>query len=98
MKYIEYWKLVDPKDWEKVVELTNQLAEERKKEPKKYTVPISENYTMGGEHDGFLLVEADSEEQLINVMALYYPFMTFEFVPIVGAAKTTAAVRQRMKK
>jgi len=97
VKCIAYWDF-DPKDWEKCVELTNQLAEERKKDPKKYPTRISENYSMAGEHMGFILYEVDKDEQITNLWAHYFPFMVFEFVPIFEAAKTTAAIRQRMKK
>ena len=96
MKYIAYWKF-DVKDWEKATELSSQFSEQRKKEPNKYTRPISDNYYTGyGEC--FRLVEADTEEQLINSEVFFMPFAVFRFVPIVDTAKTTAAIRERMKK
>ena len=97
MKYIVYYKY-DPKDLEKCLELNAQITEERKKNPKKYTRLISDNYTMNGDYVGFVLAEADNEEQLLNATVHYFPFMTLNWVPIIESSKTLAALREKTKK
>jgi hypothetical protein len=96
MKYIVYWAM-DPKDWEKGSELSNKMTEERKKHPDKYTRVISANYSLG-ESKGFILVEADNEEQMLNVISFYHPCVVFNYVPIIEASKVTAALREKNKK
>ena len=97
MKFIAYNEY-DPKDFEKVLEKTAQIAEERKKEPNKYPKPISALYGISG-RGGFMLYEVDNDEQLMNLTIFYFPYLTFEFVAIKETTKEVfSALLQSMKK
>ena len=81
MKFIGYWENVVPGSGENVAKKMVLLGEEMKKEPKKYPKTISDIYSTSS-LKGFQLIEADNEEQLINLRQLWFPELTFEFVLI----------------
>jgi len=77
MKYIMYWS-IDP---ERIDEALKKLKTIVPDESGKYPKKLSESYSLGGELNGFRLVEA-SEEQLRNLMAETIPEVQFSYVPI----------------
>ena len=77
MKYIMYWS-IDP---ERLDEALKKLQTIVPDESGKYPEKLSESYSLGGELNGFRLVEA-SEEQLRNLMAETIPEVQFSYVPI----------------
>jgi hypothetical protein len=95
LKFIAYWE-GNPYDAEKIMKKTALNLEEAKKEPKKYPKAISANYNISGKK-GFMLIEADNDEQLMNLALFFFPELTFEFVSIYELAKS-ASEWQKMKK
>lgn len=77
MKYIMYWS-IDP---ERIDEALKKLQKIVPDESGKYPEKLSESYSLGGELNGFRLVEA-TEEQLRNLMAETIPEVQFSYVPI----------------
>jgi hypothetical protein len=95
LKYIAYWE-GNPYDAEKIMKKTALNMEEAKKEPKKYPKAISANYNISG-RKGFILIEADNQEQMSNLALFFFPELTFEFVAIYELAEA-ASKWQKMKK
>jgi hypothetical protein len=82
MKYIMYWS-IEPSRLDKALKkLTKIVPDESGKYPKK----LSESYSLGGELNGFRLVEA-SEEQLRNLMVETIPEVQFSYIPIFDFPK-----------
>ena len=85
MKYIAFWEY-KPEDIDKVIEIYSQIQKEREKDPKKFTKQLFPPHGMGGEHAGFTIVEATSE-QILNTVLLYSPEVTLRYVPIFESTK-----------
>ena len=62
----------------------------------KYPLKLSESYSLGGELNGFRLVEA-TEEQLRNLMVETIPEVQFSYVPLFEFPKV-AETYMKMKK
>jgi hypothetical protein len=62
----------------------------------KYPEKLSESYSLGGELNGFRLVEA-SEEQLRNLMADTIPEVQFSYVPIFEFPKIAMKYQESKK-
>jgi hypothetical protein len=62
----------------------------------KYPKKLSESYSLGGELNGFRLVEA-SEEQLRNLMVETIPEVQFSYVPIFEFPKIAKAYTETNK-
>jgi hypothetical protein len=72
-----YWSIEPEKIDEALEKLKKIVPDESGRYPKK----LSESYSLGGELNGFRLVEA-SEEQLRNLMVETIPEVQFSYVPI----------------
>lgn len=77
MKFIMYWS-IDP---DRLDDALNKLQRIVPDESGRYPEKLSESYSLGGELNGFRLVEA-SEEQLRNLMAETIPDVQFSYIPI----------------
>ena len=77
MKYIMYWS-IEPSLLDGALKKLQKIVPD---ESGKYPQKLSESYSIGGELNGFRLVEA-SEEQLRNLMAETIPEVQFSYVPI----------------
>lgn len=77
MKYIMYWSIV-PEMLEAALKKLKKIVPD---ESGKYPEKLSESYSLGGELNGFRLVEAN-EEQLRNLMAETIPEVQFSYVPL----------------
>ena len=98
MKFIAYWE-GNPYDAEKIMKKTMNLEQTAKmniEEAKKYPKSISANYNISGRR-GFMLIEADNDEQMMNLALYFFPELTFEFVAIYELAKA-ASEWQKIKK
>ncbi len=78
MKYIWYWEW-SYKDREKETELSTKFEEALKKTPEKFPKMGKSCHT--GRGKGFRLIEAENEEQLTNLVGLWYPTENFKLVP-----------------
>ena len=85
MKYIAFWEY-KPEDFDKVIEKYRQITKEREKTPEKYTKQLFPPHGMGGEHRGFTVVEATSE-QILNTVLLNSPEVKIRYVPIFESTK-----------
>jgi hypothetical protein len=77
MKYIMYWS-IEPGRIDKALDKLKKIVPD---ESGRYPKKLSESYSLGGELNGFRLVEA-SEEQLRNLMAETIHEVQFSYVPI----------------
>jgi hypothetical protein len=77
MKYIMYWSIAPDMLESALKKLKTIVPDESGKYPEK----LSESYSLGGELNGFRLVEA-TEEQLRNLMAETIPEVQFSYVPL----------------
>lgn len=91
MKFIGFWEF-DPKDFDKV--LKKYLDQNSWPD---FPETISEGYGLGGETEGFQLLETDNPEHLANLSLYYMPEMTYRFVPIFEVSKVVENY-QKMKK
>lgn len=82
MKYIMYWSIEPDRLDNALKKLLKIVPDESGKYPKK----ISESYSLGGELNGFRLVEA-SEEQLRNLMVETIPEVQFSYIPLFDFPK-----------
>ena len=92
MKYIMYWS-IEPNLLNGALKKLQKIVPD---ESGKYPQKLSESYSIGGELNGFRLVEA-SEEQLRNLMVETIPDVQFSYVPIFEfpkIAKTYIEVNQ----
>lgn len=62
----------------------------------KYPEKLSESYSLGGELNGFRLVEA-TEEQLLNLMAETIPEVQFSYVPLFEFPKIAKTYKESRK-
>jgi hypothetical protein len=92
LKYILYWK-IDPNRFDEAIEkLSKVVPDESGKFPKK----LSESFSLGGQFQGFRLVEATPEQQtslMVNVM----PEMLVKFMPIIEFPKVVQAYKRDKK-
>jgi hypothetical protein len=77
-----YWSIEPDRLGEAIKKLQKIIPDESGKYPSK----LSESYSLGGELNGFRLVEA-SEEQLRNLMVETIPEMQFSYIPIIEFPK-----------
>lgn len=77
MKYIMYWS-IDPTNLEAALKKLKVIVPD---ESGKYPEKLSKSYSLGGELNGFRLVEA-TEEQLRNLMAETILEVQFSYVPL----------------
>ena len=77
MKYIMYWS-IEPDRLDAALKKLQKIVPD---ESGKYPEKLSENYSLGGELNGFRLVEA-TEKQLRNLMAETIPEVQFSYVPL----------------
>ena len=71
MKYVWYWKW-KLEDMDKENEIGAKFAEELEKNPEKFPKMLT-NTCFTGRCEGFRLIEADNEEQLKNLIAIWWP-------------------------
>lgn len=77
-----YWSIEPDRLDNALKKLLKIVPDESGKYPKK----ISESYSLGGELNGFRLVEA-SEEQLRNLMVETIPEVQFSYIPLFDFPK-----------
>ena len=82
MKYIMYWS-IEPDRLDAALKKLQKIVPD---ESGKYPEKLSESYSLGGELNGFRLVEA-TEEQLRNLMAETIPEVQFSYVPLFELPK-----------
>ena len=91
MKFIWNWEL-RPEDIDKVLEKSEKLASEIKKFPEKYP-KLSPSY-FTGRCKGFRLIEADNEEQLMNLLMYFYPEETWNLMLIFESSKMIERIQK----
>ena len=72
-----YWS-IKPRNIDAALKKLGKIVPD---ESGKYPEKLSESYSLGGELNGFRLVEA-TEEQLRNLMAETIPEVQFSYIPI----------------
>ena len=92
MKYIMYWSII-PENLSAAISKLGQIVPD---ESGKYPKKLSESYSLGGELNGFRLVDA-TEEQLQNLMVETIPEVQFNYVPIFEFPKVAKAYKKANK-
>jgi hypothetical protein len=87
-----YWS-IEPNNLDGALKKLKKIIPD---ESGKYPEKLSESYSLGGELNGFRLVEA-SEEQLRNLMAETIPEVQFSYVPIFEFPKIAMAYTKANK-
>ena len=90
MKYVWYWEW-NYKDMEKETALATKFAEAMEKNPEKFPKMGRSCHT--GRGKGFRLIEAENEEQLMNLVGLWMPTENFKLVPYFYGSDLTAAAQ-----
>jgi hypothetical protein len=86
MKYIWKWKW-KVEDREKESEIGARFAEELKKNPKKFPKMLTKT-CFTGRAEGFRLIEADNEEQLKNLIAIWWPTEDWKLIAYLDNDET----------
>ena len=95
MKFVVFWEAL-PFDREKRLAIREDIIKEMKQNPEKYPRRMrlqdgtSIVFRMIGQRKGFSLMEADTEEQLQNMVSLNYPLLKLTFVPTQQGARARA--------
>ena len=89
MKYIMYWS-IEPDRLDAALKKLQKIVPD---ESGKYPEKLSESYSLGGELNGFRLVEA-TEEQLRNLMAETIPEVQFSYVPLFEFPKVAKTYKE----
>lgn len=92
MKYIMYWS-IEPTNLEAALKKLKVIVPD---ESGKYPEKLSKSYSLGGELNGFRLVEA-TEEQLRNLMAETIPEVQFSYVPLFEFPKVAETYMKAKK-
>ena len=92
MKYIMYWS-IEPDRLDAALKKLQKIVPD---ESGKYPEKLSESYSLGGELNGFRLVEA-TEEQLRNLMAETIPEVQFSYVPLFEFPKVAKTYKEANK-
>ena len=82
MKYLMF---LEPIDFDKAIEKSNELYADEKWE-EKYGPDISEGYKICGQRKTVLLIEA-TPEQLARLDAYWVPWAKVKFLPIIEISK-----------
>ena len=78
MKFIWYWEF-NPDEIEKVLEQSERFEKLVKEHPEEF--PKLSEPILTGRGQGFRIIEAENEEQLMNITAFWWPFENWELVP-----------------
>ena len=92
MKYIMYWS-IEPDRLDAALKKLKKIVPD---ESGRYPEKLSESYSLGGELNGFRLVEA-TEEQLRNLMAETIPEVQFSYVPLFEFPKVAKTYTEAKK-
>lgn len=95
MRVIAFTEEINPENRQKLYAKSREWIKELKQNPEKYAryMRLQDGtgigFAMIGQYKGFLLLEANNEQQLANTVEFWIPFLKFTFVPIfqTGGAK-----------
>ena len=90
MKYAKFWEF-RPEDMDEAVIVWGAYLEESKKTPEKYPTYLYPPHGFGNISKGVSIMEAGTEEQLINYMVALAPSIKIKFVPGVGGPRRADA-------
>jgi len=79
MKYYIHWK-INREDLDKVID--RFMKAEKRSDPENYPKPLSPTYYFHNKFEGFMLVEVEREEQIINYNIYYHDVMETVFKSI----------------
>lgn len=79
MKYMVHYK-VEKENLDKVIELFQKAM--TRSDPENYPKRLSPTYYFHNKIEGFTVVEAENEEQIINYHLYYWPYMDSTFKSI----------------
>lgn len=86
MKYVKFWE-VAIEDWDEVAKKWGAYLEKSKKTPEKYPSYIFPPHGVGEALKGISIMEADTEDQLINYILELSSILKIKFVPLLDATK-----------
>ena len=93
MKYIWHWEW-KPEDREKERELGEKFQKAMKENPDQFPKMLT-NTCFTGRCKGFRLIEADNEEQLMNLVALWWPTENWRLEAYLEAGETFSKASQK---
>jgi len=86
MKYAKFWEF-RPEDMDEAVVVWGNYLEESKRTPEKYPTYLYPPQGFGDITKGISIMEADTEEQLINYMLALSPPIKVKFLPLIDSTK-----------
>jgi len=93
LRFVKFWEICS-EDIEKGIPKFMKLLEDMKRTPENYPKYIIPPYGIGELFKGISIMEADSEEQLINYILAVTPEFKIKFVPLIESSK---AIEMLMK-
>lgn len=87
MKYIAYFEF-SPADYEEIKKRDMKVFAEYQKGSKKFPRAVFGPYAFIGEPRGFLVVDTDDPEQLLNLAYAYGGMQAWSFFPIHSVMKS----------
>ena len=88
MKFVKLWE-VDPMNLDEAIDKWGKYLEESKKTPDKYPTYVFPPHGQGKISKGISVMEADSDEQLINYILALSPPFKIKFEPLLDSTKAT---------
>ena len=86
MKFVKLWE-VPEEDMDEAIKKWEKYLEESKKTPEKYPIYVFPPHGQGTILKGISIMEADSEEQLINYILALSPSFKIKFEPLLDSNK-----------
>ena len=86
MKYVKFWEVAQ-EDQDEMIKKWGAYLEKAKKTPEKYPTYIFPPHGVGNPMKGISIMEADSEEQLINYLLELAPPLKAKFVALIDSTK-----------
>jgi len=96
MKYVKFWE-VALEDQDEMFKKWGEYLEKSAKTPEKYPTYIFPPHGVGNPLKGISIMEADSEEQLINYLLELAPPLKAKFVALIDSTKYAESYSKKKK-
>lgn len=91
MKYVKFWEVPKLTDMDAAIAKWQQLLAAMEATPAKYPTYVFGPHGIGQTLKGISVLEADTEDQLINYILALSPEFNIKFEPLLDAQKTVAS-------
>ena len=94
MKYVKFWEVPRSSDLDAAIAKWQKLLAAMEATPAKYPTYVFGPHGIGQTLKGISVLEADTEDQLINYILALSPEFNIKFEPLLDGQKTVATYLQ----